>query len=44
MRRDAEKKDPIEMTVETVFPLILMDISMTHFLMTQQMFFHDSLI
>ena len=39
-----KKKDPMEMTAETFFPLILMDISMTHFLMTQQMCFNDSLI
>ena len=32
----------MEMTAKMFFPLILMDISMTHFLMTQQMFFHDS--
>ena len=42
VRRDAEKKDSMEMTAKMFFPLILMDISMTHFLVTQQMFFHDS--
>ena len=44
MRRDAEKKDSMEMTAKMFFPLILMEISMTHFLMTQQAFFQDSLI
>ena len=39
-----KKKDYMEMTAETYFPLMLMDISMTHFLMTPQTIFHDSLI